>query len=638
MTTDTIDRAVSAPTLALDLITPSPTNPRRRQQNQASNLKAWKLEELAESIRQYGVKSPVIVRANPNYSEGNGRPPYELVAGERRWRASQLAGVKTIPYTLEELSDFDVLLLQVVENIQREDLHPLEEADHYAKLMRAPNGLQGFASAQELATALGKSTRLVYNRLALLKLGPEAREACFDGKISPSVALELAEGVPAGPDQVKALKELILGWAGEPFSARQTAAHLKKTYMLRLDRARFDTGATYTIAMTQGGNRHVVDVSACGDCPKRTGANPDFFTDVKEGDLCQDAACFNAKTAAAHAQLLEAARDEGATVISGDAATKLMRAGASKPFGHQLLDQPCIAFSDHPKTLRAAVGNAITSKDLVFVDVPGSDAPVIVVSDEVAQRALKAKGLLKITAAMPPKPKAKPRAKDGGGALLAPEAPPPRVVASAVDALLRDDPTDPLFESLLDFEVLPKGSGTNPTAIESRTLTAMRRARAMLMAQALSRHIRTHDEIGLPDGGRFANMVLVQLMYADAYVTTEVAAQMLDIEHTLPNDQSARGFAQMSAWAWELDAELAARMSIMLMALQDPGPDQTIEHFARATGEAVGLDVDAVDAAARELVDKRLQLDLVRHADAAPKKKPAAKPTAKKPAAKKVQA
>lgn len=603
------------PTLALDLIAPSPTNPRRRQQNEASNLKAWKLEELAESIRQHGVKSPIIVRPNPQHTEGDGRPPYELIAGERRWRASQLAGVPTIPYTLEAaMTDFDVLLLQVVENIQREDLHPLEEAEHYEKLMRAPNGLQGFATADDLAVALGKSRRFVYNRLALLKLGPAAREACYAGQISASVGLELANAVPEPTQQAKALKELIQGWAGEPYSARQAAAHLKKTYMLRLDRARFTTAEP------------LAGACACVECPKRTGANPDFFTDVKEGDLCLDATCYQAKTTAAHEALLQAARDEGATVISGEGATKLMRAGATKPHGFQLLDQPCIAFSDHPKPLRAAAGDKIAPSDMVFIDVPNSDAPVIVVSDAVAQRALKAKGLLKITAPVAPAPKKASKAKDGGAPLLAPVAAPnaPRVVQSTMDPL-RDDPTDALFEGLLNFEVVPKASARTEAALANRRDTALTKARALLMAQALSRHMRSHDESGLPDD--LAGLLLQQLIYSDVYVTVEVAAQMLDIEELLPPNRS---HDQLLEWALHLDTEAATRMVILLLALQDPGPVLSMNGNARATGAALALDVDAVEAAAAAHVDQRLQLDLVKHgtpaAKGAGKKLAAAKP------------
>jgi ParB family chromosome partitioning protein len=122
-----------------------------------------RLEELAATVRAHGVLQPVVVRPRP---EG-----FELVAGERRWRAAQLAGLETIPAVVRELSDAEAAELALVENLQREDLHFFEEAEGYRRLMEE-FGL----SQEEVAARLGRAQPTVANKLRLLRLEPEVRE------------------------------------------------------------------------------------------------------------------------------------------------------------------------------------------------------------------------------------------------------------------------------------------------------------------------------------------------------------------------------------------------------------------------------------------------------------------------------
>jgi ParB family chromosome partitioning protein len=142
----------------IEFLRPCPLQPRRR-------FAADDLAALAESIRQRGVIQPLLVRRAPN-----GADFFEIVAGERRWRAAQMAGAHELPVIVHELSDRDALEVAVLENVQRQDLTPLEEAEGYRRL------IEEFEHTQEaLASALGKSRSHIANLLRLLGLPAEVR-------------------------------------------------------------------------------------------------------------------------------------------------------------------------------------------------------------------------------------------------------------------------------------------------------------------------------------------------------------------------------------------------------------------------------------------------------------------------------
>ncbi len=151
-------------TLPIERIVPNKGQPRKTFEKSA-------LEELAESIRQQGVLQPIIVR-----SQGS---EYEIVAGERRWRASQIAGLKQVPVVIKDLSEEDVMKVALIENIQREDLDPIEEAQAYSGLMK------GYGLTQEsVAAAVGKNRATVANCLRLLKLPEPVLELLAEGSIT----------------------------------------------------------------------------------------------------------------------------------------------------------------------------------------------------------------------------------------------------------------------------------------------------------------------------------------------------------------------------------------------------------------------------------------------------------------------
>ena len=159
-----LPKSSGSPTrLPLAVIHPNPEQPRRRFDEAA-------LEELAASIRKQGLLQPLLVRP-----KGEG---YELVAGERRYRAAQLAGLQEVPVVVRDLDDREALELALVENLQREDLNPIEEALGYQRLIE-----MGHSQAQ-IAEAVGKARSTVTNALRLLQLDEESREALAAGKIS----------------------------------------------------------------------------------------------------------------------------------------------------------------------------------------------------------------------------------------------------------------------------------------------------------------------------------------------------------------------------------------------------------------------------------------------------------------------
>ncbi|MGE5553857.1 MAG: ParB/RepB/Spo0J family partition protein [Betaproteobacteria bacterium] len=150
--------------LAVTDIVPGPVQPRH-------GFDEEHLAELAESIRQHGVVQPLLVRPRGDR--------FELIAGERRWRAAQLAGLSEVPAMVRELEDGDALKIALVENLQREDLNPLEEAEAYNRLVQEFHMTQ-----EEVAAAVGKSRPAVANTLRLLQLAPPIQQAISRGELS----------------------------------------------------------------------------------------------------------------------------------------------------------------------------------------------------------------------------------------------------------------------------------------------------------------------------------------------------------------------------------------------------------------------------------------------------------------------
>jgi ParB family chromosome partitioning protein len=158
--------------LPIELLHPNPNNPRK-------TFREEELEELSRSIREKGLLQPLVVR-----QRGDGE--YEIVAGERRWRASQRAGLHELPVLIRELSDGETLEIALIENIQRADLNPLEEARAYGQLLE-----QFSYTQQQLADSVGKSRSHIANTIRLLNLPESVRAYIEDGKLTAGHARTL---------------------------------------------------------------------------------------------------------------------------------------------------------------------------------------------------------------------------------------------------------------------------------------------------------------------------------------------------------------------------------------------------------------------------------------------------------------
>ena len=169
---NSVDDMVATNTLPINEIIPNKDQPRKTFDEGA-------LQELADSITQHGVLQPLLVR--PLTTGG-----YQLVAGERRWRASRMAGLKEVPVVVKELTDVETMEIAIIENLQREDLNPIEEAEGLQALIDKC----GFTQ-EEVATSVGKSRPAIANALRLLKLPEEVRAMTRDGSISAGHARAL---------------------------------------------------------------------------------------------------------------------------------------------------------------------------------------------------------------------------------------------------------------------------------------------------------------------------------------------------------------------------------------------------------------------------------------------------------------
>lgn len=158
--------------MPIELLHGSANNPRKRFADE-------ELEDLARSIREKGLLQPLVVRPRPDGE-------YEIVAGERRWRAAQRAGVHDLPVLIRELSDGEALEIALIENIQRSDLNPLEEARAYSQLLD-----QFSYTQQQLADSIGKSRSHISNTLRLLTLPDSVREQIESGKLTAGHARAL---------------------------------------------------------------------------------------------------------------------------------------------------------------------------------------------------------------------------------------------------------------------------------------------------------------------------------------------------------------------------------------------------------------------------------------------------------------
>jgi ParB family chromosome partitioning protein len=259
----------------------SPTNPRRRFNEDT-------LKELAASFRSQGILQPLVVRALPE-------DQYEVIAGARRLRAAQIAGLENVPVRVVTLSDAAAIEAQVVENLQREDIHPLEEALGFRSLLDLHDPQYTVGS---IAAKAGKSEAYVLGRIKLAELTPPLAEAFLADRITIGHALLIAK-LPAGqqPEAFNAAFRQMWTSQGNTqvlIPVRELAAWIESNILLELAVAPFP----------KGDENLLPEAGSCAACPKRTGFNALLFSDVRK-DSCTDPQCFRSKIDAHIAKTIE---------------------------------------------------------------------------------------------------------------------------------------------------------------------------------------------------------------------------------------------------------------------------------------------------------------------------------------------
>jgi ParB family transcriptional regulator, chromosome partitioning protein len=270
----TVVNATEYRDVPLAVLTESTTNPRR-------HFDEAFLKGLADSIRAVGVLSPLLVRPKNEW--------FEIVFGAQRYRAAQMADAATVPVSIREMTDAEVLEAQLVENLQRRDVHPLEEAQGLRALLNLDEPKY---SIEQIAAKTGKSPAYCAARLKLTELAPVVAEAFWKDEIGVGHALLLAKLQPVQQEQaLVACYQESYGSGSKSkrilLPVRNLQQWIEQNVMLLLKDAPFDCKDAQLVPAA----------GSCLDCPKRTGHNKLLFAGVisSNADACSDPACYAAK-------------------------------------------------------------------------------------------------------------------------------------------------------------------------------------------------------------------------------------------------------------------------------------------------------------------------------------------------------
>jgi len=330
--------------LPLESITLSKTNPRK-------HFDPEQLTELAGSIKAHGVLQPILVRPNGK--------KFELVVGERRFRASKEAKIKTIPTISRELTDKEAVELQFIENLMREDLKAIEEARGYQYMIDKLK-----YTADGLAEKIGKSKAYIYGRLKLSNLCKQGERALEEEVISNSIALLIAR-IPGEVNQERAIEEIVEGqWGDETMSFREAKDHIERDFMIRLKGSLFSTKDAKLLP----------EAGPCTTCPKRTGNQKDLYPNTS-ADVCTDPECFRAKEEAQKLVLVEKAEAQGKNVLSGKDAAKHIQYNEVKR-NSTLVPLSTRNWEDgKSRTYAELLGNK--TPEITLIETPGGLVPTV---------------------------------------------------------------------------------------------------------------------------------------------------------------------------------------------------------------------------------------------------------------------
>lgn len=342
--------------LRVDALRESPFNARKR-------FDPATLAELATDIAEQGVLSPLLVRPI-----GGG---HELVFGHRRLRAAVLAGLMDVPCMVRALSDAEARRAQISENLSRDDVHPIEEAEAFQALIDA-DGL----TADAIAAQYGKSRSYVYGRLKLLQACPEIRQACLDGAVGSEVALLIAR-LRTAKLQAKALGYIKADYRadladGGQASYRAIRDLLAEKFTLDLKGAMFDPQDATLLPLA----------GACHACPKRSGNAPEYadiaqsskgrFDQVRAArpDACTDPECFDAKKQAHLAREAQALQGSGKVLVVGNAARNAISARGEIKGAYVALKDVQAALKKAGPKAKAGGGDAPAAPQVVLIQDP----------------------------------------------------------------------------------------------------------------------------------------------------------------------------------------------------------------------------------------------------------------------------
>jgi ParB/RepB/Spo0J family partition protein len=262
------------------------------------------IEGLADSIRTQGLFQPIVVRSTHKPA-----PLFEVVFGHRRVRAARHAGLSYLDAVLVEMTDRQVVEAQVVENVQRADIHPIDEAEGY-RLLHEVHGV----SVAEISARVGRSASVVYGRMRLCGLSARVKKAALDGVLPTTHALLIARLVDHKLQETVLERLLEDVRRGDLMTVQALDELLHEEILVSLGEATFP----------------LEDVSldrkagACSACPKRSGNQPLLFPEGSATDRCTDPPCFWRKTKVHGDRALELlAKDEGVTVLPASRAAKL---------------------------------------------------------------------------------------------------------------------------------------------------------------------------------------------------------------------------------------------------------------------------------------------------------------------------
>jgi ParB/RepB/Spo0J family partition protein len=283
----------------LDQLQDSPTNPR----NDLGDL-----TELAASIGRMGVLQPILIRPHPDLDDAHD-DRYEIISGHRRAAAARLAGLVEVPCRLcEGICDEQACEIQIVENLQRADLTPLEEAIGYRRLQEEYS-----QSVDDIAERVGKSRAYVYAKLKLMALHEAGRAALAAGQISESVALLVAR-IPGEKLQAKAVKTL----TEEDYrrdASRESMAYRQAQGVIR---QHFSTNLRDAIWKLDD-DSVIPDAGSCQACPQRSGNNREEYADIDDERVCMNPECYALKREATLKALMAKAEKQGKVVPAKEA-------------------------------------------------------------------------------------------------------------------------------------------------------------------------------------------------------------------------------------------------------------------------------------------------------------------------------